>query len=452
MTELRCLSASGGLGYGLPAEALQRGVEMRPHFIGADMGSTDSGPYALGSGLDGRSPTVVKRDLRLVIEAGLKLGVPVLIGTAGVAGGRPHLEYTASLIRELAAERGWKFRLATIDSEIDQAWVATALEAGRTRPLGPAPEITRDDIEATERIVGQMGHEPFVAALRAGADVILAGRACDASVFAAYPIMHGAHPGLAYHMSKIIECASLCADPGGRDAIMGTIYDDHFLLESMHPDRRCTPLGVAAHSLYEQANPYRMYEPGGCIDTSQATYEQHDERRTKVSGSQWIPTDDYTIKLEGATRVGYRTFSFGGVRDPILIRQLGEVTEEVARRVAAAVSGDVDPADYDLSFRLYGVNGVLGELEPELTPGYEAAVLTDVVARTQTIARAVCATARQYLLHQFYPGIVATTGNIAYPFSPSEFDAGAVYRFSVYHLVSVDDSMELFDLRLEEIA
>src|SRR5680860_1285129 len=100
------------------------------------MGSTDPGPFALGSGLDDRSQIVVKRDLRLIIQAGLDLGVPVLIGTAGLAGGRPHLRHTADLIRELAAEHGWSFRLATIDAEVDKDWVLHSYEAGKMRPLG----------------------------------------------------------------------------------------------------------------------------------------------------------------------------------------------------------------------------------------------------------------------------------------------------------------------------
>jgi hypothetical protein len=41
---LRVLSASGQLGYGIPAEALALGMERRPHFIGCDMGSIDPGP------------------------------------------------------------------------------------------------------------------------------------------------------------------------------------------------------------------------------------------------------------------------------------------------------------------------------------------------------------------------------------------------------------------------
>ena len=64
-------------------------------------------------------------------------------------------------------------------------------------------------------------------------------------------------------MAKIVECASLCCVPGGRDPIMATLQADGFTLESMNPARAATPMSVAAHSLYEQADPHRIIEPEG---------------------------------------------------------------------------------------------------------------------------------------------------------------------------------------------
>ena len=48
---LRVLSASGQLGYGIPEDALRRGMARAPHVIGCDMGSIDPGPYYLGAGV-----------------------------------------------------------------------------------------------------------------------------------------------------------------------------------------------------------------------------------------------------------------------------------------------------------------------------------------------------------------------------------------------------------------
>ena len=44
------LSTSGILGYGYAEESLKIGMTWEPHVIGCDGGSTDPGPYYLGSG------------------------------------------------------------------------------------------------------------------------------------------------------------------------------------------------------------------------------------------------------------------------------------------------------------------------------------------------------------------------------------------------------------------
>src|SRR4051794_24293125 len=70
MRELKCLSATGQLGHGIIADAFRRGVARKPDVIGADMGSTDIGPYYLGSGNTESSVDMIDRDLELVLVAG----------------------------------------------------------------------------------------------------------------------------------------------------------------------------------------------------------------------------------------------------------------------------------------------------------------------------------------------------------------------------------------------
>ncbi|MCL2392575.1 MAG: 3-methylaspartate ammonia-lyase, partial [Oscillospiraceae bacterium] len=55
-------------------------------------------------------------------------------------------------------------------------------------------------------------------------------------------------------------------------------------------------------------------------------------------------------------------------------------------------------------------------------------------------------TARSTLLHYGYEGRRATAGNLAFPYSPSDFKAGEVYAFSVYHLLETDDPASLFPI------
>ena len=101
---LRILSPGGSLGYGVNAESLQRALAMGLDTIGADSGSTDMGPYYLGSGKPYHSRAAMKRDLSLVLRAGLENGLPVLIGNAGGAGADPHLKWMHAIVREIANE------------------------------------------------------------------------------------------------------------------------------------------------------------------------------------------------------------------------------------------------------------------------------------------------------------------------------------------------------------
>jgi len=452
MREMRCFGASGQLGYGVPRPAFLRGLELDPAYVGADMGSVDPGPYSLGSGEPIAGRLSRRSDIELLLTNSLKAGKPLLIGSAGTAGAEPHLTDTVELIRDVARERGLRFRMAVIRADVDRDVALDWMRAGRIRPFRGGPPITEEGISSTTHLVGQMGVEPFIRALDAGADVIVAGRACDAAVFAAAPIRAGFDPGLAMHVGKLVECTSQCAEPAGRDAVMAYLRDDHFLIESLNPTRRCTPTSVAAHSLYEQANPYEVVEPGGTLDLSGSTYSAVDERVTRVAGSRWIRDTQYTIKLEGAALVGHRAFSMGGVRDPILIGQIRTVADTVTETVRGVLAEEIDPSRYEIRFRLYGIDGVLGDLEPvQMGQAHEAFVLIDVVGEDPEIARAVCGAAKQYFLHAPYEGILGTGGNLAIPFGPDIHDGGPVYRFSVYNIAEVDDPYELFPMELVEV-
>ena len=87
---LRVLGASGQLGYGVPTPAFQAGLAREPDIIGCDMGSIDIGPYYLGAGQMATAPAATRRDLRKVILAARQHDIPLVIGSAGSAGARPH--------------------------------------------------------------------------------------------------------------------------------------------------------------------------------------------------------------------------------------------------------------------------------------------------------------------------------------------------------------------------
>jgi hypothetical protein len=446
LDELRVLSPTAILGYGFPVESFEEGMSREPHVIAVDAGSTDPGPYYLGAGESFTDRNAVKRDLDIMITAALKAGIPVVVGTAGGCGGEPHLRWNINIIRELAFERGLSFNMAVIHAEISKELVLQRLEQGRVVPLHPAPALTKEALDGTVRIVGQMGVEPFIKALEPDIQVVIAGRAYDPAVFAALAVQRGFDRGLAIHMGKILECACIAATPGsGSDCMLGTLRSDHFVVEALNPKRKCTTLSVAAHTLYEKTNPYLLPGPGGVLDLTETGFEQVGDGIVKVFGSKFVPSEKYMIKLEGVRKAGFRTVSIAGARDPVFIRRTEEILEGVRARVRDNFKDQ--GLEYRLDFRIYGRDGVMGSLEPEKAPlSHELGIIIEAVADTQAAANTICSFARSTMLHYGYEGRISTAGNLAFPFSPSDFKAGEVFVFSLYHLMEAESPEELFEI------
>jgi hypothetical protein len=80
--EIRILSPTAILGYGFPEASFQAGLARKPHLLAVDAGSTDPGPYYLGAGVSFTDRQAVQRDLRHMLIAGRKLGIPVVIDTS----------------------------------------------------------------------------------------------------------------------------------------------------------------------------------------------------------------------------------------------------------------------------------------------------------------------------------------------------------------------------------
>ncbi len=455
MDELRVLSPTAILGYGFPVESFEEGMKRAPHVIAVDAGSTDPGPYYLGAGKSFTDNNSVKRDLEIIIPAALEAGIPVIIGTAGGSGARPHVALTLELIKEIAHDKGLTFKLAVIQSELDKELIREKLRAGEVEPLFPAKELTEKDLDEAVHIVAQMGEEPYIQALEMGADVILGGRSYDPSLFAALAIKNGFDKALALHMGKILECAAIAALPGsGSDSMFGYLQRDGFILEPLSPLRKCTPLSVSAHTLYEKSNPYVLPGPGGALDLHGCTFTPVDDNKVKVAGTKFVPTEGYFVKLEGVRKVGYRTISCAGVMDPVMIAKINEITTEVKKRVKNNFE-HYGFQEFFLDFKIYGKGAVsLFNATGDTTGGKannesvsmpnELMIIIEAVAATREQANTICGFARSTLLHYGYEGRVATAGNLAFPFSPSDAEMGEVFEFNIYHLMKVDDPVSLF--------
>lgn len=445
MNQMRILSPTAILGYGFPIESFQEGMERKPDVIGVDAGSTDPGPYYLGTGQSFVNAEAVLRDLSLLVPAAKAAGIPLVIGTAGGSGAAPHVAWCLSLLERVVSDHGLRLDVAVIHGDVPVPAAKAALAAGRMQPLSFVPELTEETLDRCTHLVAQMGMEPLIAALSAGPDVVLAGRCYDPAVFAAPMLLRGFQAGPALHLGKILECAAIATSPGsGRDCVLGTINSCGFSVTTLSAERRFTVQSVAAHTMYEKSHPFLLPGPGGQLDLSRVRFTQLDERTVEVRGSEFRPGPP-TVKLEGAVCVGYRTFCICGIRDSGMISQLDDIFATLRQAVADNFGKKTLQTDVELRFRVYGHNGVMGPLEPETRPaGHEVGLVIDVVAPTQKQAAAVCGFVRTTALHLGFPGRISTAGNLAFPFSPSDVDAGPVFEFGVYHIMEVEDPVSLF--------
>lgn len=447
MEELKILAPCGILGYGYPKASFLRGMTYHPHAIVVDAGSTDAGPHKLGAGVAIVSREACKKDLEIMITAGAEEKIPVIIGSAGGSGGRVHVEWTLNIVREILREKKLEhLKTAIIWADIDKEVIREKLRRGEVTPLGHAvPELTEEALHETTGVVAQMGHEPIAEALRQGAELIICGRAYDPSPFAAVAAFYGFPLAYGYHAGKILECAALCAVPGTtKDCMLGVISQDGFYIMPLSEERRCTTLSVAAHTFYEKDHPYLLHGPGYILDLEKCSFTQRDEKCVYITGSR-LHENKYQVKLEGARKVAYRTFVVAGVRDPILISRLTEV-EKLAECQVRNYYEDIPKESYRIHFINYGLNGVMGALEPDHTLPHEVGLVFEVIADTQEIANMVCGTLRSTLLHYGYEGRKSTAGNLAFPFAPSDVPFGPVYEFSVYHLMDVEDPCKYFPI------
>ncbi|EFM01318.1 acyclic terpene utilization AtuA family protein [Hoylesella marshii] len=447
MEEMRILSPTAILGYGFPLESFVEGMKRNPHVIAVDAGSSDPGPYYLGAGKSFTDRNSVKRDLEIMIPAGIEAKIPVIVGTAGGSGARPHVEFVIDIVKEIAHEKGLSFKLAVIQSEFDKDFIKENLRQGKVTPLAPAKPIQEKDVDEAVHIVAQIGEQPYIKALEEGADVIIAGRSYDPSVFAALAVKEGFNKGLAIHLGKILECAAICALPGsGSDCMFGYLHKDDFVLEPLSPLRKCTTLSIAAHTLYEKTNPYVLPGPGGAIDLHESKFEQIDDNKVRVSGSKFVPTEQYFVKLEGVRRVGFRTMSPAAVKDPVMISKIDSIIKSVRERVENNFE-KYGITDFFLDFKIYGKKGVMAMFEgAEESHSDELLIIIEAVADTQETANTICSFARSTMLHFGYEGRISTAGNLAFPFSPSDCKMGEVYEFNIYHLLQVDDPVSLFPI------
>ncbi len=437
---MKIVALNGLLGYGYSEEALNIAFSEKVDYLGVDAGSTDPGPYYLGSGKSFTDRSAVKRDLSLALSKALEHKAPFIIGTAGGAGSKEHVAWLKEIVAEVAKEKNLNFKLGVVLSDVTTEYVLEKFESGKLVDMSCEFPADRSNIKESTRIVSQIGIAPIIELLKKNVDVIICGRACDTAIYAAPCIYEGYKEGLAFHMAKIMECGAMCSEPvAAADVMQAYMYDDYFELRPANPIRRCTVDRVAAHTLYEQSNPYLIFEPDGVCDLTNSEFAQVDERTVRVSGSEFREAEEKTLKLEGVRCAGYRTICPATIYDPKTIENFDFIVNTVTEFVKENTKETMPADSYKIFFKTSG--------------GKESSlgVVIDIVGKTQEIADTVCALARSRMLHCDYEGRKSSAGNLAFPFSPSDIHVGEVYEFSVFHLAKVASLMETAEILIEEV-
>ncbi|HYM69519.1 MAG TPA: acyclic terpene utilization AtuA family protein [bacterium] len=448
---LRILCPNGHLGFApIKTGSFELGVATRPDFIVADSGSDDIGPGPLGSDTSTSPSAWQSHDLEHMLVAARRLDVPMLIGSAGDTGADSRVDAYVEMIREIAARHGLPgFRLGYFYSEVSKDLLRRKMAGGEAvKGLDGRPDLSREDLEATDHIVAMAGIHPYNKLLDLGADVIIGGRSSDCVIFAGPAIRAGFPEALSYYLGKVLECASFSAEPyGAKESVIGEVSMEDVKVTAMHPDQRCTIASVSGHAMYERSNPFFEYVLGGMLDMTHCRYEQYDARTTRVTGPVFIPASELRVKLEGAGKVGERYVGIVGVRDPYTVANIDQVIGWARQQVEERFGR----SGYELHYQVFGRNGVMGDLEPvKKTRSHELGIVVYGVAPDKAMAEEVCMIGTRQMFYARLPEVKGTAGGVAFPLD-EVLPASPAYRWTVNHTLRVDDPLELFPVHLVDV-
>ncbi|WP_262386421.1 hypothetical protein ROLI_004590 [Roseobacter fucihabitans] len=449
----RVLIPSGALGLNYDTQALQRGIAAKPDIIAIDGGSTDSGPSYLGRGVSKYARASTKLEWAGLMAARAEAGVPLVIGTAGTCGTDSAVDWMLDITREIAAEQGRPLKIAVLRSSQDPDQIAQAFEGGDITPLANAPDVTSQIIRSCSNIVALAGAEQITAALETGADIIIAGRTTDTAIIAALPLMRGCHAGGAWHGAKIGECGALCATNPQSGVISIDFDATGFTVTPLAAGAHASPHTVSAHMLYENSDPFILYEPGGYLDVTGAEYAAVDGTSVRVEGSKWVASDRYTVKLEGARPVGCRTVVMALLRDPHYVANAQIWADDIVDKCSAKVIERMGLAaeDFTLELRLIGQSASFGTLETRAATPLEIGVIGIITAPDEAQASEIGKLLNPYLLHHPLTQ-EEEQPTFAFLFSPPEMHQGQVYEFALSHVLHLSDPMAAFELEVIDIA
>ena len=448
----RVLVPTGVLGLGFDQKALDRGIDCSPDIIAVDGGSTDSGPYYLGTGQSKYSRASTLSEWRQLMVARAKLGVPLIIGSAGTCGTDASVEWMYEITHDVAKELGQAPRVALIRTSQTVEDVLSRFSAGNLHALPYAPQVNEQVINRSSNIVAVAGVEPIMAALDTGSDIIITGRCSDTATIATKPLMDGQLPGACWHGAKIGECGALCSTMPLSGCIILEFDKKGFNVWPTAKEARCTSRSVYAHMLYENSNPWILYEPGGYLDVTESQYTENNDGSVRVEGSKWNKTDPYTVKIEGAASTGFQTASLILIRNNEYVRNIEIWRKRLMDFLNPMIHEriGISNKNYSIELRFIGKDAVLGKKEIRSSDPVEIGVLCLITANTQGIANEIARLINPFLLH-FPLSEKHELPSFAFPFSPAEFERGEQYEFVFNHIMELNDPMEVFKIDIVQV-
>ncbi|BEU27450.1 acyclic terpene utilization AtuA family protein [Paraburkholderia sp. 22B1P] len=269
-------------------------------------------------------------------------------------------------------------------------------------------EESGDDVAAyRERIVSAnayLGAAPIVAALDAGADIVLTGRVADPSLFTA-PLIHAfgwhmddwATLGQATVVGHLLECAGQItggyfADPGYKDVPklarlgfpIGEVTADGAvtITKVPHAGGRVSAATCKEQLIYEIHDPARYLQPDVVADFTGIDVAEEAVDRVRVTGGKGTVRTD-TLKVSVAYADGYigeGQISYGGPGAVARARLALDIVRERLAMTGVAAS--------ELRFDLIGVDSLYGETAAD-ERGEPYEVRVRVAGRTATAEEAL---------------------------------------------------------------
>src|ERR1700751_418325 len=157
---LRIVCPNGHLGFApIKTGSFRVGCSCEPDLICADSGSCDVGPVPLGADISSSPLQWQVDDLETTLLASRRLGVPMIVGSAGDTGSNRRVDLFVGIICELAEKHGLaRFCIGYFYSVVGRDALRRRVGAGgEILGLDARPPLDLATLDATEHVVAMAG-------------------------------------------------------------------------------------------------------------------------------------------------------------------------------------------------------------------------------------------------------------------------------------------------------